>query len=401
MHAVLVILKVLLALAMGFGLMGWFMWRSLKHSDDPWRLVTKWVASAIILGVLITVMVMCSGGGYEAAFIVPIAAAACGIALGIFWGPHIATMLAAPITNALDGGLANIDPGPLYSIAEAKRKRGWHDQAITEVRRQLERYPTDFPGWMLLAEIQAEDQRNVTGAIETVEQLIAQPGHAKKNIAFALSRCADWELKFRQDRTAARRALERITMLLPDTEQAQLALQRIAHLSPQELLAEKHDPHRIAMRRFDNRVGLRQPDAVPAQPEPPEDLAKVAEAFIARLKESPFDNEAREKLAILYAEYYQRLDLAEEQLEQLVTAPNQPPKQVIHWLHLIADLRVKTAGDVEGARKSLRRITEMFPQSAHAEQALNRMAYLNLETRGQQKSQVVKLGSYEKYLGLK
>jgi tetratricopeptide (TPR) repeat protein len=294
---------------------------------------------------------------------------------------------------------------PLYSIAEARRKRGKYPEAIAEVRKQLQRFPTDFQGWMLLAEIQAEDQLDVTGAWESIEQLLAQPGHGPKNIAFALSRCADWELKLREDPAAARRALERIVETLPETEQSQLALQRIAHLTTPELLAEQRAPHRIALKHFDNRLGLRTPS------EPPqvegrnegrnEDLAEVAAAYVKRLEAFPADNETREKLAVLYAEHYQRLDLAEQELEQLVTAPNQLPKQVVHWLNLMADLQIKASGDVDRARQTLHRITDLFPTSAFAENALNRIAYLKLETRAQQKSQVVKLGSYEKDLGLK
>jgi hypothetical protein len=146
---------------------------------------------------------------------------------------------------------------------------------------------------------------------------------------------------------------------------------------------------------------LRRPSDPPQIEEQKEDPAQLAAAYIKRLDEFPADNEARERLAVLYAEHYQRLDLAEQQLEQLVAVPNQPPRQVVHWLNLIADLQVKVGGDVERARQTLQRIPEIFPKSAYAENALNRIAYLNLEAKGQQKSQAVKLGSYEKYLGLK
>ncbi len=390
------ILAGVLSLLACLALIGWFFWHCLKRSDEPARLISKWVLTLVVL-----VICALATGGIGWSPMLPGVAAVFGILLTLIWGSTVGEILAKPFTGMIDGGAAEGEPVPVYSIAEAKRKRGKYDEAIAEVRKQLQLFPANFQGWMLLAEIQAENQLNITGAWETVEQLLAQPGHAPKNIAFALSRCADWELKFRRDAAAARRALERIVELLPETEQAQLALQRIAHLTTPELLAEKHEPHPIALRHFDDRLGLRTPSEPSQVEEPQEDQAQVAAACIKRLEDFPADNEAREKLATLYAGHYQRLDLAEEQLEQLITSPNQPSKQVVHWLNLMADLQIKATGDVSRARQTLHRITELFPKTAFAENALNRIAYLNLETRSQQKSQAVKLGSYDKYLGLK
>jgi len=56
---------------------------------------------------------------------------------------------------------------------------------------------------------------------------------------------------------------------------------------------------------------------------------------------------------------------------------------------------------MEAARHCLQRIVDLFPDSAQAELAQQRLARLKLELKGQQKSRVLKLGSYEKNIGLK
>ena len=95
----------------------------------------------------------------------------------------------------------------------------------------------------------------------------------------------------------------------------------------------------------------------------------------------PLDNQAREDLAMLYAEGFHRLDLATEQLEQLIAQPHAPDKQVARWLNLLVDLQVAEGNDPTSARQSAQRIVDRFPGSPAAEQARRRLATLNLEWR--------------------
>jgi len=88
-------------------------------------------------------------------------------------------------------------------------------------------------------------------------------------------------------------------------------------------------------------------------------------------------------------------------LEELVAAPNQPGKEVARWLNLIADLQVKYGLGFEAAQATLQRIIERFAGLGAAEVAQQRLERLRLEFKGQQQGQVIKLGSYEKDLGLK
>ncbi len=104
---------------------------------------------------------------------------------------------------------------------------------------------------------------------------------------------------------------------------------------------------------------------------------------------------------MIYAGHYHRLDLAVDQLEQLVQQPNQPAKQVVHWLNLMADLQVQEGADMEQVRQTLQRIRDLYPGIAAAETARRRMDTLKLELKAKEKRQGVQLGAYEQNLGLK
>ncbi len=119
------------------------------------------------------------------------------------------------------------------------------------------------------------------------------------------------------------------------------------------------------------------------------------------LAEHPLDAEAREKLAILYADEFQQLEPAIEQLEILAQIPNQTPRDVARWINRVADLQIRQGADYEAVRVTLQRIIDLFPGLAPAGLAQQRLETLRLELKGKQKAQAVKLGSYEKDLGLK
>ena len=93
--------------------------------------------------------------------------------------------------------------------------------------------------------------------------------------------------------------------------------------------------------------------------------------------------------------------MAIDQLEQLVAAPNQPGKEVARWLNVMADLQIKHGADYDTIRATLQRVIDRSPELAAAQLAQQRIELLRLELKGKEKSQVVKLGSYEKDIGLK
>ncbi len=399
-RSVLDILLSLGSLALFVGLIGWVMWRCLKRSREPGQLITKWVLTLVVFTWMIwKVIPMVARGGYEGAFMgIPLTAAS-GLILAIIWRHSIAGIIAKPFGALYDGGDAEVDPQAYYSIAEAKRKRGHYQEAVAAVRKQLEKFPTDFTGQMLLAEIQAENLNDLPGAEVTIHRLCQQPGHAPRNVAYAFNTLADWHLKYAVDRDAARADLQRIVERFPDSELALVAEQRIGHLAGTDYMLATHDRPQVHLPEGVKNVGLLSSSQhlTPTGRDP----AEVAGEYVRHLEQHPQDTEAREKLAVIYADHFQRLDLAADQLQQLIDQPNQPARQVIHWLNLLADLQIRHGAGYDPARQTLAQIIERYPNQAGADMARNRMDLLKLELKAKSVTSSVKLGDYEQNIGLK
>jgi tetratricopeptide (TPR) repeat protein len=299
-----------------------------------------------------------------------------------------------------DGGTEPPEPKPYYSIAQARRQRREFLQAVVAIREQLAKFPNDFEGIMLLAGIQAEDLRDLPSAEITLNHFCDQPHPPPKQFAAAMNQLADWQIKLAQDFDSARAALEKISARFPDTELSLQAAQRIAHLGGTEkvvLASLDRQPTPVpegvkSMGLLESSEHLRPAEADPT---------KLALAYVKHLEQHPLDTEAREKLAVVYAEYYRRLDLATGELDQLIEMPNQPAKRVAHWLNLLADLQVQHGADYDAVRGTLEKIIERFPDLAAGELARARLARLKLELKGRKETPGVKLGVYEQNIGLK
>ncbi len=394
------IIRGIIILVVCCGLVGWAMWRTLKKTEDPALLIFKWIITAVVLGFMVKVVGPIVGqGGYGAAFGGIPLTAACGIALAITWRRNIADFVATPFASLYDGGSTPPELRPAYSIAQSRQKAGQYLEAIAEIRKQLDRFPTDFEGHMLLAQIQAEDLKDLPAAEQTILRLCSQPGHAPANIAFALYSLADWNLQFGPDRDAAQRALEQVIQLLPDTEFALTAAQRIAHLGTAEMLLSPAERKKYSVPEAPRHIGLMRdyPGVAPAEKDP----AQLAAEYVKHLEEHPLDGEIREKLAIIYADHYHRLDMATDQLEDLINLPNQPARLVVRWLNLLADLQIRNGLDYETIKATLQRIIDRDPNVAAAENARKRIELIKLELKGKQQAESVKLGTYEQNIGLR
>jgi tetratricopeptide (TPR) repeat protein len=387
------IVEGMVGLAVILGVIGWGFFRTLKRSYDPAKMLFK-------LAITVPLVIACFIGAIELSFLGPLVMIILGVSLSVVWVPHIGEWLCKPLTNLFDGGNEEPELKPYYSIAISKRKQGKFLEAVMEIRRQLARFPNDFEGVMLLAGIQAEDLKDLASAEITLNHFCDQPHPPPKQVAAAMNHLADWQLKLAQDADSARTALEKIVARFPDTELALLAAQRIAHLGGAEkLLLAAHDRQPMAVPEGPKSFGLRQASEPlrPAEMDP----EKLTADYVKHLEQHPLDTEIREKLAILYADHYQRLDLATGELEQLIEMPNQPPKRVAHWLNLLADLQVRHGADYATVRQTLEKIVERFPDWAAAEMARVRLNRLKLEFKGHAQSPAVKLGVYEQNLGLK
>jgi tetratricopeptide (TPR) repeat protein len=382
------------------GFLGWVLFRSLKRSDDPPKLIFKWIFTTAVLWVEFTMaMPAFARGGFDAIFGL-ILTLLCGMAMAVTWRHSIADLIANPIGSLYDGGTEEVEPKPYYSIALTKRKLNKPLEAIMEIRSQLAKFPNDFEGVTLLANIQAEDMNDLASAEITLNHFCDSDNAPDKQVAAALTQLADWHLKLAQDADSAHVVLEKIIARFPGTGLALQASQRIAHLGDVEkILLDAHDRQAVFVPEGVKNIGLLDSSEflVPEEIEP----GKQAAIFVKHLEQHPLDTDVREKLAILYARHFKRLDLATMELAQLINEPKQPPKRVAHWLNLLADLQFHGGADYEAVRETLEKIVGQFPDLPVAAIARLRLGHLKIELKGQQETPGVKLGVYEQNIGLK
>ena len=383
------------------GFIGWLCWRSLQKHHNPAILIFKWVFTAVLGWLEFAIAVPAfARGGLEAIFVGLGLTCVLAMAFNLTWRHSIIEILAKPLTNALDGGSEPPESKPYYSIAMASRKRGHPLEAIVAIREQLAKFPTDFEGVMLLANIQVEDLKDLPGAEITLNRFCASPKAPDRQVVAALTQLADWHLKQAVDVDAARAALQQIIARFPETEYSLRAEQRLAHLGETgKILLAQHDRQAMNVPEGVQNIGLLDSTAF-LQPQAIEP-GKLAAVYVKHLEQHPHDTEVREKLALIYAQDFKRLDLATLELAQLINEPRHMPKQVAHWLNLLANFQIELGADVATVRATLEKIAEQFPGLPVAEIAQRRLGRLNAEFKGRQPTPDVKLGVYEQNLGLK
>lgn len=374
----------LLVLILGLVFLGWILIAWLRRSEDsPTFLIFKWILSAcLIVFVMFPVAASLVRGGTVGIFS-PVIAAAVGGILAILWVPNITGWFGRRVESLFTGGDDPPEQKPFYSVANAYRKRGDYDRCQAEIHKQLQRFPGDTQGYLMLAEIQAQDLNDLEAARETIETFCEEAQEDAQKIGLALTAMADWYVAINQDVDAARACLEQIAERVPNTPQASQALQRLGHIGTRESHAARLDRKPIRVKPGVKNIGLMDNSAELRPKE--EDPEEIVAGLINQLEDYPHDTEAREKLAVLYADHYRDLDLAQEQLEWLLSLPNQRPRQTVQWINLLADLQVRLGADEEQIRQTIQRIIDLNPESGHAEQARHRLDHLPLELKGREK----------------
>jgi tetratricopeptide (TPR) repeat protein len=381
-------------LVISLGLIGWGICRMIKRSYDPKQIILKLTFTVpFVLGCIFVARLMGPFGPFLIVFL--------AVVMSLMWTPHLANALVSPFTNLLDGGDERPDEKPFYSIANTKRKRGEYQLAIAEVRKQLERFPNDFEGTMLLASIYAENLNDLPGADTVLNRFCDSKNAPDKHVAAAWTALADWHMKVGVDVDSARGALQKIIARYPETELALKAEQRLAHLGDTEkLLLEHHNRPRIQMKKGVDNIGLMDNTDFlkPKEIEP----GKLAAAYVKQLETHPHDTETREKLATLYAREFQRLDLATMELEFLINEKRHSAKQIAGWLNQLANYQCELGSDIETVKATLQRILDDYPDLPLADVTRRRMVRLEAEFRAKETVRPgVKMGTYEQNIGLK
>jgi len=393
MHRTFDIVLGLAGLLVAIGLVGGGIFYTLRKSDAPGKMLFKLAFTVpFVWGCLRLAVAMGPYGPFLIVFM--------AVVLTVMWTPHIAELVSRPLTNMFDGGSEPPEKKPYYSVAMTRRNRGKPHEAVMEIRKQLANFPHDFEGVMLLARIQAEDLADLPGAENTLNHFCDRPEAPMKLVAAGLTQLADWHMKIAADVDSARAALQKIVARFPDTESALQAEQRMAHLGETEkIILARHDRQSLVLPEGVKNIGLLDSTEFlqPQEIEP----GKLAAAHVKHLEAHPHDSEVREKLAAIYAKDFKRLDLATMELAQLINEPKHTPKQVAHWLNLLANFQIELGADVATVRATLEKIVENFPDLPVAEVAQRRLARLNNEFKGRQTPADVKLGVYEQNIGLK
>lgn len=380
-------------LIISVALVGYGFFAMLRKSYEPMAMLFKWCFT-------IPFVIFCIWGGGHMGLGGPFMIVFMAVVLTYVWAGNISELASRPLSGLFDGGDEPMEKKPLYSIATAKRKRGQYPEAIEEVRKQLKRFPNDYEGTLLLASIQAENMNDLHGATMTLRNFCSPFRTPEQYVAAALTQLADWQMKLGLDVDAARATLQQIADRYPNTETALKAEQRIAHLTETEkILLEQHDRPRIELKEGIHNLGLRD-DAKVARPE---ELSpgQQAEEYVRHLQMHPHDSEVREKLALVYARDFKRLDLATMELAELINETRHSAKQIAGWLNLLANFQVELGADIGTVRETLQKIVDRFPELPLAQVTQRRMARLESEFKGRVQRADVKLGNYEQNIGLK
>ena len=269
---------------------------------------------------------------------------------------------------------------PLYAKAIARMKFGKYSEAEAEVIKQLERRDDDFEGWLMLADLYANQFNDIAEAEQTILEICDQPRTTPGQVSVALHKLADWYRKLKGDPEAARRALEVIVNRLPGTHLARMAQLRAAQLPrtaaefrEQQLnkpvhLPALHDP-------LDDGKGesASAPDPAAAR--------RRAAQLEARVKDQPDDPTPREELARLSASALGKPAAAIAHAEKLLALSDQPPEKRAAWLGLIASWQLEGLKDLASGSETLRRIIREFPATPTAFAAQRRLLHLDLELK--------------------
>ena len=378
----------------------WLLIHTLKQSTGRTLLVVKFVVTAAVLWCIIKVIIpeaRLGGGDSIHALMLMLL---CGGVMAVTWRGSITDLIANPFTSMYDGGSEAPEKKPFYSIVNAKRKRGLYHEAVAEARKQLDKFPNDFEGVLLLAGIQAENMHDLQAAENTLNHFCEWPKAPDNQVAAAWTTMADWHLKFSLDADAARASLHKIIARFPDTELSLRAEQRLAHLvDTEKMLMDQHDRHSIVVPEGVQNLGLRDSTAFlkPKELEP----GQQAAVYVKHLETHPHDSDVREKLAVIYAQEFKRLDMATAELLQLINEPRHSAKQIAGWLNQLANFQVELGADIETVRLTLETLVTRFPDVPLADLTRRRLARLTSEFKGKEKTPGVQLGVYEQNIGLK
>ena len=309
-------------------------------------------------------------------------------AIGLIWlggwmtlGVAVGAVL-LPIAGYAPAVLQRVKMPPMYSRAIAKMKFGKYTEAEWEIIKQLEHAENDFNGWLMLAELQANQFKDIGEAEQIILEVCNQPGISPSQVSIALHKLADWHLNLCGDPEAACRALEVIVHRLPGTHLAHMARARGAQLP--RTAEEWHDQHAattIPLPALGDSLDANQNSIPAASAADTARATALAKQLSERLARNPDDAPARERLARTLAEQLGQAEAAIEQVDYLLGLVGPGENKRAEWLGLIAAWELKFKHDPVAARQTLTRLVGEFPDSPQAFAAQRRLELMAREPR--------------------
>lgn len=358
----------------------------------------RWAITVVLAIVVALVGRMAAGGGLVGAVIGLVAMIPAMVILAIIWVPSLVDTALSGLTGALTGGKEEVEPRPYYFRARAHRKKGELSVALAEIDAELQKFPMDWEGTSLKSEILVQDHGDVPAALGVLMAFESQPELPKAALNNSRFLRADLLQNTVLDLPGAIAVLETIVQDGPDSEAGRIAGQRIAHMAAPRDSGEPMAP--ISLVRHQERIGLLKDLGASLKVEA--DPNSEARDLVQKLEQHPLDWESRERLALLYAESFQKTPLAVLELRTLVDSPNQPERRVVAWLNRIADIHLHAeVAEDQLARAALEEILTRYPGSTWAEQASQRLALLGRSARAKIPTATLKIGVYEQNIGLK
>lgn len=294
-----------------------------------------------------------------------------------------ALLLLLPVAGYSQGILRPPKPRPMYSRAIARMKFGKYSEAEWEIIRQLENAENDFNGWLMLADLYANQFKDLNEAEQIVLELCDQPGATPSQIAVAMHKLADWQLAVANDPEAAARALQVISIRVPNSHLARMAELRRAQLpQTKRELQEQRQPRHIPLPALSDPLS---PPPLNSSSLDAEQALQTVGELTTRLTANPNHIADRERLARLLANPLGKGELAIEQIELLLGMPDQPEAKRVEWLGLMATWQLQLVQDEAAGQATLERIVREFPGSPQGFTAQRRLNLLRADAAARRK----------------
>jgi hypothetical protein len=337
--------------------LGWLLTSAAVGAEKSSRKDFKSLCFTCLLGLSIPAAIVFWLGGFAAA----------GLA---------ATILLAPMAAYSSQILQPRKLPPMYTRAVARIKFGKYSEAESEIIKELENWEDDFEGWMMLAELYANQFNDLAEAERTVMELCNQPTVTPSQVSVALHRLAEWHLKLAQDPEAATRALRIVCDRFKGSHLAHMAQLRINQLPGTAAeLRERQSAQPIPLPALGDQ--LDEPQNTTRMDR--KRAAVLANSYVEQLKRNPDNTLARERLARIMAEQLDQASLGIDQIKLLLDMPDRSASERAEWIGLMAAWQIKYAHDEETARESLQRLIREYPDSPQALAARRRLELLDRE----------------------